>query len=569
MLDRLDTTADGLTGDEAHRRLDEYGPNRLSAPARVSPWSILVDQFRSLVVLLLLGATAVAFVIGDRIEAAAIAVVLILNTAIGFVVEFRARRAMEALLRYRVPTARVLRDGAVAVIDADGLVPGDILELEAGDAVPADARLIAGSGVRANEASLTGESVPSDKTVPASPADTPLPDRGSMIYTGTALVSGRGRAVVVATGSATELGRVGTLLEGVEEGRTPLERRLDALGRRLVGVTLGVAALVVALGVVRGSELRLMIETGLALAIAAVPEGLPAVVTIALAVGLRRMARRKALVRRLAAVESLGSTTVICTDKTGTLTAGEMTVTAVVMADAEVTVSGTGYVEDGDLAVEATDGGGEGGVSEPAPALEHLLRAAALTPRAHLDPEGTVTGDPTDAALLVLARKGGFDPDELRREGPETGEIPFSSETRMSASFHGDGGGAIAYVKGAPEAVLERSTRAATLAGETAMDDRVRTRIEERNRELAEEGLRVIALAYARGDGATTELPADLVFLGLAAMIDPAATGVRDTLGRFRDAGIRTVMITGDQSVTAAAVARSLGLATDAESTVD
>lgn len=555
-LEALGVDREGLTSAAAAERLRSDGPNRLAAPPAEPLWRILWAQLDSVVVILLLVAAAVAAWVGGLLEAGAIGAVLLLNTTIGFFVELRARRAMEALLDYQVHTARVVRGGDAQTIPADQLVVGDVIELEAGESVPADARLLETTELRTAEAALTGESVPVSKAPPPVPDDTPLAERSSMVYAGTTVVAGRARAVVAATAQATELGRVGTLLASVEQGDTPLERRLDALGRRLVVITLGVAAVVVGIGVLRGAPLGQMVEAGIALAIAAVPEGLPAVVTVALAVGLRRMAGRRALVRRLGAVEALGSTTLVCTDKTGTLTAGEMTVTRVVTVDQEFQVTGVGYLAPGEIVPEGGTPNASSGL-----ALKTLLRAAALTPRALLGTDGGVQGDPTDAALLVLARKGGEDPDRLLDACPVEGEVPFSSEARLSASFHTEAEQRVAYVKGDPARILERSARVARGEDGAPLDPPLRDRLKQRNEALAREGLRVIGLAVGPLEPDQDDLPETLTFLGLVAMIDPPADGVGSTLSALREAGIRTVMITGDQAATAGALARTLELA--------
>jgi Ca2+-transporting ATPase len=467
---------------------------------------------------------------------------------------------MDALLAHQVSEAAVLREGEVRRIDAAGVVPGDVIEVMEGERVPADARLIKALGVRIIEAPLTGESAPVDKLVdPAPDEDTPLPERTSMIYAGTAVAVGRAQAVVTATGMDTEIGRIGRMVEGVEDEATPLERRLDLLGRRLVWFTLAIAALAVGAGGLRGVPWGRMVETGIALAVAAVPEGLPAVATIALAIGLRRMARRKALVRELNAVEALGSTTVVCTDKTGTLTAGEMTGVRVVTGAGELEVTGRGYRESGGFTRD-----GEPVGPDALPGLERLLRVAALTPRARLAPDGP-QGDPTDAALLVLARKGGLDRETLAL--PPVGEIPFSSETRLSVSFHEEASGTRAYLKGAPEAILARSATVIGTEGPEPLTDELREALLTRNGELAAEGLRIIALAEAASP-ASPDVPEDLTFLGLVGMIDPPAPGVAETVGRLQKAGIRTVILTGDQGATALAVARSVGLSVEADQVV-
>jgi len=560
VLERVDTSRDGLSPEEAARRLAAHGPNQLTARRPPSAWGILLAQFQSVVVLLLVVAAIVAFAVGDRLEAAAIAAVLLLNAAIGFPVELRARRAMEALLGHQVPDATVLRGGRRERIPAVDLVPGDVIEIEEGEAVPADARLLDAVGVRAAEAALTGESVPVRKDATEScDRYTPLPERTTMLFSGTALAVGHGRAIVVATGMDTELGGIGRMLEGVEDEETPLERRLDALGARLVRATLLVAAALVVVGVLRGFDPVRMLETGIALAIAAVPEGLPVVATIALAIGLRRMARRNAAVRRLASVEALGATTVVCTDKTGTLTAGEMTVTTIVTADDEISVTGSGYAAEGRFEID-----GREAPPDALAALTDLLDAAALTPRARVEADGGVVGDPTDAALLVLSRKGGRARDRLLGTRPQVGEIPFTSDARMSASYHRSNGTTIGYVKGAPEAVLSCCTTIRTGGRGVPLDNDLRRDFEMRNEDLAGRGLRVIALAVTEGppEGLDGDLPIprDGTFLGLVGLLDPPAEGVAETIGALRGAGIRVIMITGDQAETAAAVARDLGM---------
>ena len=546
----LESDPGGLTSAEAERRLEKFGPNRLERVEPVAAWRILVAQFASLVVLLLAAAAAVALALGDVLEAVAIGGVLAINTSIGFVVELQARRAMDALLRYEVPLATVLRDGRAQRIPSDRLVPGDVIALEEGDAVPADARLLEAVELRAIEAPLTGESIPVDKTpVALDDPETVLAERAPMLYTGTEVVTGRANAVVVHTGDETEIGRIGALIARVESGKTPLEQRLDALGRRLVWLTLGVAALVTMLGVLRGAPLGLMIETGIALAIAAVPEGLPVVATIALAVGLRRMARREALVRRLVAVEALGAVTVVCTDKTGTLTAGEMTAVEVVTATRALRVTGSGYRVEGHF----EEGGRTVDVAEMAD-VTGLLEAAALTSRATLDPDGGLpVGDPTDAALSVLAEKGGISAEELRARLPEVEEVPFSSERRSSATVHEDEHGRWVMMKGAPSVLLDRSQ----LSAES------REAFQAHNAEMAAAGLRVIGLA--RGG---TGVPEQLTMLGLVGILDPPAEGVRETITTLRAAGIRTVMITGDQEATAEAVARRLDSVREGDSSM-
>lgn len=569
VLRRMQASLEGLSEEEAQVRLSRHGPNALELAKPVSAWRILLDQLKSIVVLLLFAASAIAVAIGDLLEAAAVLAVLVINTVIGFWTEWRARLAMDALRRLQIQEALVLRSGQEVALDARELVPGDVIFLESGVAVPADARVLAETELNVNEAPLTGESLPVSKS--SEPAteengeDVPLAERTSMVYKGTLVAAGSGRAVVTATGAATEIGHLSKLVEDTEAGETPLERRLDALGRRLVWLTLGVAVVVTGLGLLRGEELWLMVETGIALAIAAVPEGLPVVATIALAFGVRRMAKRRALVRRLPAVETLGSATLVCTDKTGTLTAGEMTVTAFSVADALVEVSGAGYEPTGQF---RRDGAAE----DPAdvPGLDLALRIGTLANRANVrrGEEGWLAvGDPTEAALMVAAAKAGFDQARLREEYPELGEVPFSSERQMMATFHRTPDGrTVAYVKGAPRRIVEASSQRVAADGVVDIDHDDRERLLAGNHELAGRGLRVLALAYrelAPGESLGPGLLNALTFVGLAGIQDPPADGVRETIERFHTAGVRTVMITGDQAVTAEAVARDLGLLRD------
>lgn len=557
-LERLGSRPSGLADAEARERLRRFGPNALRAPRPVPAWRILLAQFRGMVVLLLVAAAVVALLAGDVVESAAIGAVLVINTVIGFATELRARRAMEGLLRLEAPIATVVRNGATREIDARDLVPGDVIRLEPGQSIAADARLLEAVDLRTVEAALTGESLPVGKGAAAVPEDALLPERSDMLYKGTTVAAGAGRAVVVGTGMATELGRIGGLVESIPEEETPLERRLDALGRRLAWLALGVGGVVAALGVLRRLALAEMIETGIALAIAAVPEGLPAVATVALAVGVRRMARRHALVRRLPSVETLGSVTVVCSDKTGTLTGGEMTMTVLALPDREITITGSGYDPEGAFLEEEHE-------LDPAAdaQVDRALRIGMLAGHASVDPgpDGwVVRGDPTEAALVVAARKAGLARGRLLEALPRAGEVPFSSERMLMATFHHDAGELVAYVKGAPGRVLERCGRVLLAGGEQPLDAAGRERLLARNDALAARGLRVLALAETRARRPDLAALTDLTFVGLAGLIDPPATGVAETIRRFREAGIRTIMITGDQRRTAEAIARNLGI---------
>jgi Ca2+-transporting ATPase len=553
VLADLETTAAGLSHAEAALRLQRYGENRLVPPRPISALKILRDQLTSVVMLLLAAAGVVSLLLGDRLEAAAVGAVLVINALIGFVTELRARRAMEALLQYQTPRASVVREGQLQIVGAEALVPGDVVQVTAGQAVPADGRLIEGTDLRTVEAALTGESLPVSKASEPVPPDTPLAERRDMVYQGTSIAAGRAAVVVTETGALTELGRIGTLVESLQEERTPLERRLDGLGRRLVWLALGVAFLVAALGALRGAPLGLMVEMGIALAVAAVPEALPAVATIALAVGLRRMARRHALVRRLPAVEALGSTTVICTDKTRTLTSGDMEVVRVWTAGEHFDVSA-----DADGATLA--------------GLQGVLETAALASQPQPQPaegQDASGGDPVDLALLRVAGRAGVDRDRMVRERPVLGLVPFSSHRKLTSSFHRQDGALVAHVKGAPGRILELCERVLTREGDHTLDESARADLLSVNKELAQSGLRVLALAAGQVAQAEESGLHGLTFLGFLGLMDPPAAGVKETIARLRTAGLRTVMLTGDQRLTAEAVGRDLGVLDAGEQVVD
>lgn len=557
-LRSLGSRPEGLSDQEADRRLKLHGPNAFRTAKPASAWVVLAAQLRSSLVLLLVGAGLIAAATGDRGDVAAIGAVLVLNVAIGFTTELRAHRAMEALLGLEVQRARVVREGRSRDVDARELVPGDIVLLEAGQNVPADARLLESAELRTVEASLTGEagSVSKSATTTADP-DTPVGDRHMMVYKSTGVVAGTARALVVATGMTTEVGRIGELAGRTLKGRAPLERRLEALGRRLAVVAVAVAVLIVVLGAGQGVPLGRLLQTAIALAVAAVPEGLPVVGTIAMAVGVRRMARRRALVRRLPVVETLGSATVICTDKTGTLTAGEMTATELCLADRDVAVAGTGFAAEGAFR--------EAGVLiDPAAdsVLVHALRIGALSNAAELhrrDGEWHPVGDPTDIAFLVLARKAGMEREQLLTDWPEIRRLPFSSERMLMATFHFHDRGVVALVKGAPRAVIERCDRMATATGVRPLAPGEQALLLDRAQRLAGRGLRVLALA-SKDVGSPDEALTGLTWAALAGLSDPPAPGVAETVRGFTLAGIRTVMITGDHRLTAASIGRELGL---------
>ena len=560
---RLGTNAgSGLGAAEAAKRLAEHGPNSLTTARRRSAVAMVLDQFKSLIVALLVAATVLALILGETVEGLAILVVIVINAVIGFSTEWRARQALTALRAQAVATAQVVRDGAQREIPARELVIGDLVVLATGSRVPADGRVVEASRLRVEEASLTGESLPATKSEDSVPeAGAALGDLASMVFLGTAVTDGRGMLVVTATGRLTEVGKIGKLVDEAGGTDTPLERKLAQLGHVLVGVVLALCVVIVITGWLRGNSFLHMLEVGISLAIAAVPEGLPAVATMTLALGMQRMARMRALVRRLPAVETLGSTTVICSDKTGTLTQNEMTTRVFQLGARRIEVTGTGYDPSGEFR--------EGGHRLDASADEQLslaLHVGALCSDATREHDGrssAAIGDPTEVALLVVAAKAGLHEVDLKRDYPRVAEVPFSSESKRMVTVHRRASGeTVAYVKGAPAVLIASSTRERTKGGVRLLDADGRRRAEAFNDELAGQGLRVLALAYkALPEGyAEADLADDLVLVGLVGMMDPLREEAKAAIETCREAGIRTVMITGDQEATAAEIGRQLGL---------
>ena len=583
----------GLTVDEAARRLAQEGPNELPEAPPPSLLKLFLLQFTSLIVWVLIGAALVSGLLEDWIDAAAILAIVFFNGVLGFVQEFRAERSLAALRKMSVAMARVIRDGALQSIPARELVRGDVIALEAGDRIPADSRLFYTTNFQAQEASLTGESTPVHKQAELlDGAEVPLADQCNMVFMGTVSVSGKARGLVVATGLGTELGRIASMIQKAaeaERAETPLQRRLEQFGSTLLWLALGVVTVVFTLGYLRGEPLMEMFLTSVSLAVAAVPEGLPAVVTITLALGVTRMARRHALIRKLPAVETLGSATVICTDKTGTLTKNEMTVTRLVVDGRLFEVTGEGYEPKGEIrkfSAEArvlsdeVSGKGIGLQSDNSalrtqdsglpPGLRDLLTAAVLCNGATLQQEnGTwqIIGDPTEGALLVAAAKAGFTKAELERRAPLEREVPFDAERKMMTIVRRTEQGPVAYCKGAPDVLLKRCAACVTLDGKTEALDEERLRlIVDANASLAQQALRVLGVAYrplGQPAGSDEEVEHNLIFLGLLAMKDPLRPEAAEAVRLCRAAGIRTAMITGDHKETAVAIARELGLHRD------
>jgi Ca2+-transporting ATPase len=557
-LARLDVkTSRGLADAEAATRLARFGANRLVEKPPRPVWLKFLDQFRNVLTGVLIGAAGLAWAIGDLKDAVVILIVVVVNAALGFHQEHRAERTLAALKGMLARQARVRRGGRVVEIGVETLVPGDVALLEAGDRVPADGRFVVAHNVEVDEAALTGESLAVGKhTVPV-PAAAPLAERVNMGFMNTTLTRGRAELLVTATGMNTEMGRLATMLEAAEEGDTPLQKELDRVGKRLAMIAVSVIAVILAVGIGYGQDLVKAVLNAVALAVAAIPEGLPAVVTVTLAVGMYRMARQKAIVRKLAAVETLGSTTVICSDKTGTLTMNQMTARALFHRGRRFTVSGEGYAAAGEIRAE--DGG-------ELPALAPLLLPMALCSESRID-EGKLIGDPTEGALLALVAKGGIEPEAALAHRPRIAEIPFDSAHKFMATFHHAGDEVLLMVKGAPDVLLAHATRVMGEGGEIPLDGVVRARILAENERLAGLAYRVLGVA-SRAIPANSFDPAGelmpwvqgLTFQGLAGIQDPPRPEAREAIALCRRAGIQVKMITGDHKATAAAIARELGL---------
>jgi P-type Ca2+ transporter type 2C len=559
--------ARGLSCAEAASRLEREGRNEIRAAKRDSPLIIFFRQFESLVIWVLIAAAVVSVAVGERLDGIAIITIVVLNAVVGFVQEYRAEQAVAALARMTAPRARVIRDGQSQIVAAAEIVRGDLLMLAEGDLVAADARLSEASMMRVNEAPLTGESEPVEKATGEYAEETALADRRNMAFLGTSIVSGSGFALVIATGMNTEVGHIATLIETASSGETPLQHKLNTVGLRLLWACLAIVLVVFLLGLLRKTPPLELFLGAVSLAVAAIPEGLPAVVTIALALGVRKMVSRKALVRRLPAVEALGSVQVICTDKTGTLTVGEMTARRLVTGGAIFNVTGEGYSTRG---VILTDGAQVDAAKDPV--LGDLLLAAAACNDAQIllrDGHATIAGDPTEAALLVAAAKAGMIRESVEQEMPRLAVVPFTSDRKRMTVVRRYRENPWAFVKGAPEMIIERCTKIRTGGGEVEMSEADRARMLEAGAIMANDALRVLALAHRRldvdltnadaiGDGAAVEC--DLTLLGLAGLQDPPRAQAREAIERCKLAGIKTVMITGDHRETASAIGRELGI---------
>lgn len=580
--ERLDVDlAHGLTSEEARERLERFGSNVLEEQAAISSWRILLRQFQELMVIILIIAAIVSLALGEIIDTVVIMAIVFINAAIGYSQEQRAEEAMAALKKMAIPTVRIRRDNEVQEISSTDLVPGDVVLLEAGNVVPADGRLFEGANLKAQESALTGESEPVEKLIGVPTGENlTLGDRSNMVYMGTSITYGRGAVVVTETGMNTELGHIAGLIQKVDDDLTPLQRRLQRLGKTLTIVAVAIIAVVVATGFfLRGEELETLLLTGISLAVAAIPEGLPAVVTITLALGSQRLLKRNALIRKLAAVETLGSVTVICSDKTGTLTENQMTVTILDVAgnreDIEALVSRKGVLLEAIWASSA---------HPEMRALSVLVRAGALCNDAVLkhNADGTwrAIGDPTEGALLLAAKKLGFDKEELDKNWPRVAEVPFTSERKRMTTVHRVDETAkqtdlpwrdtpyVLLSKGAVDSLLQVSDRVLVNNELVTIDDEWRQRIEKANDDLAGQGQRVLGIAFRFCEAAEPPTEEELleveeVFVGMVAMMDPPRPEAKAAVATAKGAGIRPVMITGDHPLTAIRIAQDLGITDD------
>lgn len=601
-FERQASAPTGLSKGEATERLAKVGPNELVQTTRISPFRIFLEQFTDVLVIILIIAAAISAYLGlsrnestEVWDAILIAVIVVLNSVLGFFQEFRAEKSLQALKALAAPKAHVVREGETLAVPSRDLVPGDVVVLAAGDKVPADLRLFEAASLRTNEASLTGESTPVSKGTGTLPHDAFLGDRRNMSFMGTSVEGGRGKGLVVATGMGTELGKIAGLVQQETKEETPLQRQLDRLGRQIGLIILGIAAAVFLLMFFKEvdpmANLELLFLTAVGLAVAAIPEGLPAVVTISLALGLQRMIRRHALIRKLPAVEALGSATVICSDKTGTLTKGEMNVRAFSIGGRAYEVRGEGFDPAGDIRVD-----GQPVTLKDQPDLREALVCGVLCNDAAIKREGErwrCEGDPTEGALVVAAMRAGLDADILRSEQPRVAELAFTSERKMMSTLHAplsaqalqeilavsedrrhlslaEIGAKLLYVKGAPERILNACTHHLVNGERTPITDYDRKQYLFQNQEMATRALRVLGMASRAFPGEVPPireggLEGGLTFLGLVGMMDAPRQDAVEAIGRCKKAGIRVVMITGDHKLTAMAVAREMGILAEGE----
>lgn len=545
VYDELKSSEKGLTGNEAKSRLEQYGLNELVEKQKIKPITIFINQFKSFVVAILIVVLLISIFLREWPEAIAVFVILILNAVFGFVQEYKAEKAIEALKKMATPKAKVFRDKHEIEIDSRDVVPGDVILLATGDKIPADARIIEEMNLETQEAALTGESLPVQKVVDVFEEKTAVANRKNIVYSGTIVTKGHGRAIVVKTGMKTEFGKIAELIQVTPEEPTPLQVKLQELGHSLGILTIAICIMVFGVGMLKGFEFFEILKTSIALAVAAIPEGLPAVVTISLALGVQRMIKRNALMRKLASVETLGATTVICTDKTGTLTHNEMTVVKIYANNQVVQVSGSGYSTQGKFS------------SDPKQ-FEMLLKIGALNNDAHLE-ESKVIGDPTEGCLIVSAAKAGLNKQALEKQNPRIEEIPFDSERKLMTTIHTTEHGKVSFTKGAPDIVVELCNRI-LINGKVERFSQVHKKdIIAKEEGFANQALRVLGFAYKEFES-KDKAEKDMIFVGLQAMIDPPRKEVKDAIALCRRAGIKVVMVTGDYKGTAQAIANELGI---------
>jgi Ca2+-transporting ATPase len=563
----------GLSSHQAEERLKVHGYNELIGKKGLTIWEMLLEQFKDFLVLILIAASLVSMLIGEITDSAVIILIVILNAVLGVIQESRASKALEALQKMAAPEAKVIRDGHIVEVPARELVPGDLVLLEAGNYVPADLRLVESVNLKIDEASLTGESVPVEKNADiVYQEEMPLGDRTNSAFMGTVVTYGRGKGVVVSTGMNTEIGMIAEMLESYQEEETPLQKKLAELGKILGIASLAICGVVFVLGLLRGVPVLEMFMTAVSLAVAAIPEGLPAIVTIVLALGMQRMVKRHSIIKKLHAVETLGSITVICSDKTGTLTQNEMTVTRIYTDGKMYSVSGEGYRPYGEFTLDKSK------IDPKAdPHLKLLLTIGTLCNDSKLEESGTekdnekswrILGDPTEGALVVAAAKAGIYAEDLARTMPRLQEIPFDSDRKRMTTFHPAEHGYVAYVKGAPDVMLSLSSTIYKGGKVVPLTSEDKKKIMDANREMATRALRVLALAYRNfdiipGEPSPEEIEKDMTFVGLVGMIDPARPEAKEAIKVCKQAGIRPVMITGDYKDTAVAIAKELGMIED------
>ena len=558
ILNTLNTTLDGLSSTEVAARQEKHGLNELIGKAQTPWWHLLLDQFKNVLIIVLLIATGLSAVLGHAIEAIAIAVIVLFAILLSFVQNYRAEKAIERLRHLAAPNAETKRSGQIQSIPARELVPGDLIQLNAGDRVPADARLISAFNLKIDESALTGESMPSEKTDQAlHDADLPLGDQTNIAFSGTNVTYGRAVAIVTETGMRSQFGKIATLLDTIDTSQTPLQENLDTVGKYLAQAALVIVTIVGAIGIARGQPILDTLVFAIALAVAVVPEALPAVVTISLAIGVQHLIKRHALVRRLPAVETLGATSVICTDKTGTLTKDEMTVQSIYADGIEYNVSGVGYAPEGSFTIK-------GSPTEIDTILQRLLIAGTLSSDASLRPASEdcalgINGDPTEGALVVAAAKAGLDQSELNQSFPRVSEIPFTSETKRMTTIHSHQDHLVAFSKGAPEMVLPTCSFEQRNGGIFPMDENGRSQILSAAQDLAKKALRVLAIA-TKEPSTKADANDDQIFLGLVGMMDPPRSEAKEAIRICHEAGIKVVMITGDHPVTAQAIALELDI---------